>query len=523
MLTGALRFMQGQNIYAPPSLDYIPQLYTPLYPLVVSALGRVFGLSYAMARAVSIISVLVVLVLAARAVWSEGRTERCSAWAGATSAVGFVAAAYPWVDCFYDLARVDSLAMALGLGGLVLIRAGARRGHAWIALSAVLLSLSFFAKQTGFLLLAAGGAALAVMNFRRLPTYVFSAGLLGGGGSWLLNRASDGWFWTYVYRVHQHHDWNTDRFWASFELILWQFPAMTFVVAAGVVAVVAQAASTRRLPSGGAALLYWAWLYAAATVIGGIGYGTQWAVYNAFIPAIVFGAVAAGAAVVPLAASAGAVFSNVRTSSAAAAICLALLAGQLTLSFWVPRTLPDSACATASCARERQRIGRCWHEKRCVLLPSAEDRAAGDRLIERLRAAEGDVFIPSHPFYAHLAGKPPHVHRIGIKDVTWNPGPVEERQAILRLGHPPQSIVFHLRPRPPLPPGAQDVRGLAEALRDQRFALVVLDDGEALGDYPHLASSYRLATTLSRTEAPAAFSGKPTIPRQVLVPVRRRR
>ena len=30
-----------------------------------------------------------------------------------------------------------------------------------------------------------------------------------------LQQATGGWFWTYVYEIHQAHDWNIDRFWMS--------------------------------------------------------------------------------------------------------------------------------------------------------------------------------------------------------------------------------------------------------------------------------------------------------------------
>lgn len=532
MLTHAARLAEGQPLYAPPSVDFIPQLYTPLYPATVAALSKVFGLSYQLGRAVSVAALAAVLILLAFAVVSEApraaRTTRAAAWAGAAAALGFFASAYPWVDCFYDLVRVDSFALAIGLAGLVVLRVyaprpgggPARLWHPGVAAAGVLLGMSFFAKQTGFLLVASGGAALVVMNWRAVPIYVLAAGAMGGGGAALLNAESHGWFWTYVYRVHQFHDWRLSRFWDAVEAILGHYPVLTAVIALGLCAVAAHAALRRRLPAGAAGFLYWTWLFACGAVIGGVGYGTMWAVKNAYIPAVAFGAAAAGSALTVLAECAGALpLRRPAWAHAGAAVAVGAALGlQLWAELWTARTLPPSTCATAACAARRHAVAACWAKKSCVLLPSAEDRAAGDKLIARLRAVDGDVFMPSHPWYPRLAGKRAlYVHRIGIKDVTWTPSPID--QGIYSIRTPQGTVTFHLwSPKKPLPPEAQHVRGLAEALRERRFAAVVLDDGEPPGDYPALGQSYKMETVLGRGEAPPTFTGKPTVPKFVYVP-----
>ena len=69
MLHHALRIRSGVGIYVPPSIDFIPYLYTPLYPALLAMLGKVFGLSYALGRAISIVA------------WNcsaRSRTRRCT-------------------------------------------------------------------------------------------------------------------------------------------------------------------------------------------------------------------------------------------------------------------------------------------------------------------------------------------------------------------------------------------------------------------------------------------------------------
>jgi hypothetical protein len=63
MLTHAAQLDEGRTMYRAPSVDFIPYLYTPLYPTVLAALGKLFGLGYQVGRAVSIVSTFIVLLL----------------------------------------------------------------------------------------------------------------------------------------------------------------------------------------------------------------------------------------------------------------------------------------------------------------------------------------------------------------------------------------------------------------------------------------------------------------------------
>lgn len=450
MLNHALRLADGQGIYVPPSVDFIPYLYTPLYPALLAALGKIFGLSYALGRAVSVICLASVLALGGYAVVREA--PRCR-WplglAGAAAFAGLLAAAYPWFEGWYDIVRGDTLFLALGLGGLLGLRAWARR-PALVAVAAALLAASFFAKQTGVLLVAAGGAALLVMNWRALPVYVAVAGAIGGGGTWLMNRATDGWFWIYVFQVHQQHDTSLDRFVRSFGYELGHFPALTAVVVAGVVAAIVH----RRA----AGFLYWAYLFLCGIVIGAIGWATQWAHWNAYIPAITFGGVAAGCAIVYLAESVG---------TAAGAVAALAIAVNLVVARWSP----------------------------APFIPADADRAAGAKLVERIAAVPGDVFVPSHPWYAHLAGKTTYTHRMGILDVTYDGGAGKR----------------------PLPPRARIVEGLTDRLKKARFDAVVLDDKEQLWELPGLTEGYRADESLAGAN-PRVVTGAPTSPRTLWIP-----
>jgi hypothetical protein len=146
-------------------------------------------------------------------------------------------------------------------------------------------------------------------------------------------------------------------------------------------------------------------------------------------------------------------------------------------------------------------------------IPLARDREAGERLIARLRAVEGDVMYPSHPWYPRLAGKAAtFAHRMGVKDVTYQLPCVVASQSI-RVGQ----TTFRTpcgRRGPALPAEARQIAGMNEL----RVGAVVLDEGEQLGEYPGLSARYRAGEPIPGEQKPRVFSGKPTRPGQIFFP-----
>ncbi|HEY6173826.1 MAG TPA: hypothetical protein VIX73_05245, partial [Kofleriaceae bacterium] len=58
LLHHALRIRLGLGIYVPPSADFIPYLYTPLYPTLLALFGGPFGVSYTLGRIMSIVGLV---------------------------------------------------------------------------------------------------------------------------------------------------------------------------------------------------------------------------------------------------------------------------------------------------------------------------------------------------------------------------------------------------------------------------------------------------------------------------------
>lgn len=477
VLHGAARIASGDGVYGPPSVDYISFLYTPLYPGLLAALGEVFGLSYQLGRLISILSLLglAALVVGNARAWSP--RHRGAATTGALLALGLFAAAYPFVEGWYDLVRADTLFLLIATGGLVALTRWAKagdgyHGHLRVAAAGALLGLGFFAKQTGVSYALAGGPLILLLNWRRAPTYVGAVALVGLGGSALLQRTTGGWFWTYAYEIHQAHDWNRDRFDRSFDLILTHYKWATALIVIGLAVTLACAVLRRRVPGPARALLIWTYVYAVSTVLGAIAWGTEFAHYNAYIPAFLHGAMAAGLVVPTVLAcgqellgdDGGAHPRDLRPRAAAhavAAVVAIVLGTQLYWARWNPRTF----------------------------IPTAADRRAGDALIATIRDIPGRVWIPSHPWYAHLAGKPMYVHRMGVKDVTVR------------------------KPRP--------ISGLEEALRGREFAAIVLDNRDLHLELPALTRYYRPDDEVPRNARPRLYTGAKIVPDSIWIPAGR--
>jgi hypothetical protein len=476
VLHGASRIADGDGHYPPPSVDFIPFLYTPLYPGLVAVLGSVFGLSYQLGRAISVLSLLGIGWTVIAQGLTSSPNQRPAGLAGGLLGLGLFAAGYPFVEGWYDIVRGDTLFLLMITASIYTLTRWANADEGpWaqvrIGSLGAILGLAFFCKQTGVFYVLAAGPVLLAYNWRRMPALVGAAAFVGLGGTWLMLRTTGGWFWTYIYEIHQAHDWNKDRFWKSFDLILLHFRGATMVIVVCMCLVVATYVLRRQLPKPAKAFLLWTYMYAVSTLVGAIGWGTEFAHYNAYMPALLHGAIAAGLAIPTVLA------------------CMAELLQS-------DRVLPDGSAdrqriaatwaAAALCGLivGRDLIDSRWDPRRFI--PTTADRHAGDELVATIRALPGEVWVPSHPWYAHLAGKRMYVHRMGVKDVTVR------------------------KPRP--------IRGLDRAISEHRFDAIVLDNRDLHLELPAIQQFYRPDDLVPRNARPRLFTGAKIVPDSIWVP-----
>lgn len=473
MLCHALRLFTGQPIYAPPSIDFIPHLYTPLYPLVVAGLSHVFGdVSYPLARAVSLLSFTGALTIAFLWARREG-----GSWLAGLVALSLPLATFADAGGFYDLARSDSLQLFLTVAGAK-VAFDARGRHADMVLAAVLLVAAFFAKQTAAPLIVFIGLGLLPSRRPSVLTLAVAGCALFGLCLLVSNGASGGWFWTYIFRLHQSHPFHSHRAYVETPRILLALLGVAAIIvpwaliseglrrdadsSSGELEVPAPAPVGPQPSPGG--LWFIAWLGLGGLVTSMISFGTQWAHTNAYIPGLFFPSLAIAVAAGRLLHRADEPRAQTSGTRRGRALRQALVWGLLAASLYPRmRSLDPRA-----------------H------IPTVADRQAGDAVIAKLRSAPGDVLIPFHPFYAHLAGKRTFLHRMGIWDV---------RDTV-----------------------AAPVRGLQAAMVQRRFARIVMDDKvEATWhDWPELLANYRI---VERFVGPRPVEGARTVPALVLEPL----
>lgn len=448
-LTHALRIQQRLPTYAPPTVDFVPFLYTPFYPLIVS----VFGPSYFAARLVSIVSFLGACGLTYGFARREGGSR-----VAALGALAIPCAAYASTGVWYDLARADSLFLLL-VTIAAMIAYSLRDSAAGAVAAAMILVLAFFTKQTASPFMVAIGLYWLLVNWRMALLFGATLAVVGLPLLYAFDRSTEGWFWTYVFKLHQQHDFHPVRAFLGTpaRLILLLGPAL-LLLPLGLLR-----ARTRGL---------WFALYMAGVgiAVACVGFGTQWAWHNAFIPGIFFPAMAIATMVGRLEASPR--WQAVGFVALIAAVGLAPGALLKPASAHTPHEWGIHADAPTG-------------YNLLPYVPTAADREKGDQLIAKLRTTPGDVLIPFHPFYAHLAGKPCFLHRMGTLDVSR-----------AGLGYP---------------------KGLGESFTKKRWAVVVIDDKieGTWHTFPGLQQNYK---SIEALRGPPTFAGAITTPRYWMIP-----
>ncbi len=193
------RILAGHALYASPAVGYVPDGYPPLYFATSAAAASVLGLSYLPLRLVSLVSSLACFAVLARLV----QRETASAAAG-IAAAGLLAATYFVTDTWFDVARVDSLFLALSAAALYAAR-WMRRTRGAVA-TGLLLAAAFLTKQNGLAEGVAVLAALAAGPRRRLAwTAALTYGAVVGLSTLALGLTSHGWYVFYVFVLLSEH------------------------------------------------------------------------------------------------------------------------------------------------------------------------------------------------------------------------------------------------------------------------------------------------------------------------------
>lgn len=190
---------RGSALYAPPSFDFIPFIYGPLYTYLAALTGRLFGYGFENLRYLSIGASLASCAAIALIVNRSTGTRLWGLFAAALYLATYAAAGFS-----FDQGRVDSLFLALLLWGYYFLRFGS--DTCGILLSALFFALAFFTKQIAIIPLL---CLLPLAKRRgRKPFVIFGAAtaVVCSVGILAINWLTDGWYYYYCFNLPAQHD-----------------------------------------------------------------------------------------------------------------------------------------------------------------------------------------------------------------------------------------------------------------------------------------------------------------------------
>jgi 4-amino-4-deoxy-L-arabinose transferase-like glycosyltransferase len=377
MVDHVRRVLAGLPLYVPPSLDFVPFLYPPLYYWAAAAVAKLTGIGFEPLRLVSLVASLVTMFLMFVLVRRE-----TGKWALGFLAAGLFAATYRNVGGWFDVARVDSLFLMLVFVAVCLIRCRETL-LSWI-FAGLVLAAAMLTKQVA---LAPAAALIAYgwfVNRRLALALSLSFALAALGSITGLTWASDGWFWYYAFAQPAAHKLAFSS--AVYFLCRHVCFGMSIALLAAVVGLV-----WLRRDGDSKGFLFWSLLSAGMFAASAL-------------PAM----------------KAGGWQNDLLPVYSALAMMLALTAHKLS-------ALPVSALAWTAVLIQLAAL--VYHPS--ARLPTAADERAGRHLVAQLSAFNGDVLLFSHGFLSLRAGREPHANYIAVTDVL-SSGSTRAREILIR-------------------------------------------------------------------------------------------
>jgi len=363
------RILSGQLLYVEPSLDYIPLIYPPLYYYAAAIFAWLLGPGFLPLRLVSLLSTLGCMVLIYLII---GRL-RPNVFAQLT-AVGLFSATFKIGEAWFDVARVDMLALFLALASLYALQTSTQRRF---ALAAILMTLACLTKQSFVLLLIASVGYCFFLDRKSAWWFAITSLATYVGSFLVLNSVHGGWYKYFVYDLPYGHTAGLNIA-GALQLF---FESIFLPVGALFVMTIIHFTQTIR---GDAAWPNFALVLPVAAIlaISWLGLLNSGGFNNVLVPTHAILSIVAGVFM------AGLLSSN-SSSTFFQAGALLLIALQFALLRY---PIADQ-------------------------IPTPADLAAGQALSRQIQAQPGDVYVPYHPELMLFAGKPTYADWIGMKEL----------------------------------------------------------------------------------------------------------
>jgi 4-amino-4-deoxy-L-arabinose transferase-like glycosyltransferase len=362
------RILSGQPLYGPPTLDYVPTLYAPLYFYLSALAAAALGPSLLTLRIVSLLASIGSTLLIGHLVWRETRSRLAAVVAG-----GVFVCSTALAENSFDHARVDALSIFFILASLALARRSdtspTGRQAVWLSLaSGVLAGAAVLSKQTAVVMAVALAAHVVLSRqWRRVGGFGLGLGLTLGVAAVLLTAQYGGWPAVYLVELPRQHSLDLRRLEAFWSRSL--LPAFTLPLIALPVFVLG-----RVLDRDTSAARFW-----VLAALGGIGmaWGASlnlWSGENVELPA--YAVLSAGFGL-GLAEGLRRLDVPLRQVSAFRSYVLLLALAEFAFIHYNPRSSS----------------------------PLRSDVEAGQREVAAIRALPGAVYVPEYTELAYQAGK----------------------------------------------------------------------------------------------------------------------
>ncbi|MCA9667685.1 MAG: hypothetical protein KC503_18930 [Myxococcales bacterium] len=203
----ALSMLRGHAVYSAPSMEATSTVYTPGLALVIMIAIKLGLPAMQTGRVISIVAIGIACFVLYRTVRREGGTPTIS-WLG----IGIFLAGYMAANRVYDMARVDSSAIALLAGGLYLVTRREKWSRATLV-GVLLLIAATYVKQNVGLVIVLGLGALCLSD-RRKGLLALGGYFLGIGAlALLLDALTGGWFHRWAWDIGSSQPlWMSDPF-----------------------------------------------------------------------------------------------------------------------------------------------------------------------------------------------------------------------------------------------------------------------------------------------------------------------
>jgi 4-amino-4-deoxy-L-arabinose transferase-like glycosyltransferase len=373
MVDQVQRLVNGQSIYVAPSIIFVPFIYPPLYFYLSAAASTLLGGGLFPLRLVSFAASLVSFT----AIFLIVRDETKNWWA-ALLATCLFAATFRVTGAWLDIARVDSLFLALWLLLLYFIRG--RKSFFYSLLTGVLAAMAFLTKQTALLACLPIIAYLFWRNWKYALSFLAVATLTIGITTLFMDQKTAGWYTYYVFRlISQQTEWLPLKF-----MSFWKDDLLVHLPIAILITGFFLAGKPKRDRP---LLIQWLSILAGAlagTFITRVKIGGY---DNVLLPAYAVISILFGLGL-------GELFKitnqlseayKVRADGFIHVACLI----QLVILFYNPY----------------------------AQIPTKADLNEGYKLVQFLSNVDGEVFLPDHGYLPTLAGKRTYAHRSAMWDV----------------------------------------------------------------------------------------------------------